>query len=86
MYHLEKLGLSVPGDVALAGLDDIIPVLPNGVGLTTIAQPYEEIGKTAVDLLLRRMKDPSAPVAAIELPVSLVVRESSRAPSPDPQS
>ena len=86
MYHLEKLGLSVPGDVALAGLDNIIPALPNGVGLTTIAQPYEEIGKTAVDLLLRRMKDPSAPVAAIELPAGLVVRESSRAASPDPQS
>ena len=81
MHHLQNLGLSVPGDVAVTGFDDIIPALPNGVGLTTIAQPYEEIGKMAVNLLLRRIKDPSAPVATIELPARLVVRESSAPPA-----
>lgn len=79
MYRLQNLGLTVPGDVALAGFDNIIQTLPNGVGLTTVAQPYEEIGKAAVELLLRRMKDPSAPVASIELPTRLVVRGSSAA-------
>ena len=81
MRRLQKLGLTVPGDVALAGFDDIIPTLPNGVGLTTIAQPFEEIGKMAVSLLLRRMKEPSAPIATIELPARLVVRESSAGPT-----
>ena len=81
MQHLQNLGLTVPGDAAVTGFDDIIPALPNGVGLTTIAQPYEEIGRTAVSLLLRRMKNPSAPVAAIELPARLVVRESSAPPA-----
>ena len=81
MHRLQNLGLAVPGDVALAGFDNIIPTLPGGVGLTTIAQPFEEIGKTAVDLLLRRMKNQSAPMAAIQLPASLVVRESSAGPA-----
>jgi len=81
MYRLQNLGLSVPGDVALAGFDNIIPALPNGVGLTTIAQPFEEIGRKAVELLLRRRTNPSAPVAAVELPAPLVVRESSAAPA-----
>ena len=80
MRRLQDLGLSVPDDVALVGFDNIIPTLPNGVGLTTIAQPYEEIGKAAVDLLLRRMKDPSAPLQSLELPASLIVRESSAPP------
>ncbi len=80
MERLQNLGLTVPEDVALIGFDDIIPALPNGVGLTTIAQPYEEIGKAAVDLLLRRMKDSSAPITTVELPTRLVVRQSSAAP------
>lgn len=81
MQRLHDLGLTVPDDIALTGFDNIIPALPNGVGLTTIAQPFEEIGKKAVELLLRRRADPSAPVTAIELPASLVVRESSPAPA-----
>ena len=79
-YRLQALGLTVPGDVAIGGFDNIMPTLPNGVGLTTISQPYEEIGEMAVNLLLRRMKDPSASVKTIELPAPLVVRESSPAP------
>ncbi|MEO7716709.1 MAG: GntR family transcriptional regulator [Capsulimonas sp.] len=75
--RLEYLGLSVPKDVALTGFDNIVPALPNGVGLTSMAQPYEQIGATAVDLLMRRIKDPGAEPKSVELPASLIVRESS---------
>lgn len=81
MYRLQNLGLAVAGDVALGGFDNVVQILPNGVGLTTMAQPYEEIGKTAVELLLRRMKDPSAPLVSVDLPASLVVRDSSAPPN-----
>jgi DNA-binding LacI/PurR family transcriptional regulator len=84
MRRLQTMGLDVPRDVALVGFDNIVPTLPNGVGLTTVAQPYEEIGKSAVDLLLRRMKDFTAPLKSIELPAELVVRESSIAPPSAP--
>jgi DNA-binding LacI/PurR family transcriptional regulator len=75
--RLERLGLSVPGDVALTGFDNIVPTLPDGTGLTTVAQPYEEIGMRAVELLLRRIRDRRAPSASVELPARLIVRESS---------
>ena len=75
--RLDFLGLSVPQDVALTGFDDIVPALPNGVGLTTAAQPYEEIGMAAVDLLLRRIKEPLSPPKSIELPLRFVTRTSS---------
>ncbi len=76
--RLEALGLSVPEDVALTGFDDIVPLLPNGTGLTTAAQPYEEIGRQAAELILRRLKDRKAPAMTITLPAPLLVRESSR--------
>ncbi|BDI32518.1 hypothetical protein CCAX7_45690 [Capsulimonas corticalis] len=74
--RLEHLGLSIPGDVALTGVDDIVPALPNGVGLTTLAQPYEEIGIQAVDLLMRRIRDRRATIVSVGLPADLIVRES----------
>jgi len=75
--HLVELGLSVPEDVAITGFDNIIPAHPNGLGMTTYAQPYEEIGQQAAELLLRRLKDPAAPFVSVELPGKLIVRESS---------
>ncbi|MCW3062750.1 MAG: regulatory protein LacI:Periplasmic binding protein/LacI transcriptional regulator [Capsulimonas sp.] len=76
--RLEKLGFSVPEDVSLIGFDNIVRSLPSGVGLTTIAQPFEEIGAAAAKLFFRRLKDHSAPQSHMEIPATLVVRESTR--------
>ena len=81
--RLERLGLSVPEDVAVTGFDDIVRVLPGGVGLTTVAQPYEEIGKKAVELILRRLAAPAAPLVTAKLPAPLIVRDSSGPPRPN---
>ena len=75
--RLEFLGLSVPADVAVTGFDNIVPALPNGTGLTTVAQPYEEIGAAAVTLLMRRIKDRRSPPTSVELSAQLIVRASS---------
>ena len=77
--RLERMGHSVPADVALAGFDDIIPALPNGVGLTSMAQPFEEIGRVAAELLVRQWQQPASAPESVELPVRMVVRESSEA-------
>lgn len=74
--RLERMGLSVPGDVALVGFDDIIPALPNGVGLTSMAQPFEDIGRAAAELLERRMREPLRVPEGVELPARMVVRGS----------
>lgn len=77
--RLEYLGLSIPENVALTGFDNIVPTLTNGLGLTTVAQPYEEIGITAVELLMRRIQDRHLPPKSVELPARLIVRASSTA-------
>ncbi|MCW3058271.1 MAG: regulatory protein LacI:Periplasmic binding protein/LacI transcriptional regulator [Capsulimonas sp.] len=76
--RLAELGLSVPGDVSLIGFDNIVRSLPSGVGLTTMAQPFEEIGKAACKMFLRRIEDSSAPPLHVELPVKLIERASSK--------
>ncbi len=75
--RLTALGLRIPEDVALAGFDNIVQVLPNGEGLTTVAQPFEEIGRTAARTLLWRMNHPGKPPAHHELPAALIARSSS---------
>ncbi len=74
--RLSHLGLTVPGDVSLVGCDDIVQFLPNGVGLTTIAQPFVEIGKEAGRLFLRRKKDLNALPLFVELPSHFIIRDS----------
>ena len=75
--HLTQLGLSIPSDIALTGFDNIVPAIPSGLGLTTIAQPYEDMGSKAIELLMRRIDNPSAAPVSVELPGQLIVRASS---------
>ena len=73
---LDKLGLSVPKDVMLAGFDDVrysVTMLPP---LTTVHQPCEDIALVAYRALRERMRDPSLPPRRILVPAPLVVRES----------
>lgn len=77
MRRLHQLHLRVPDDVALVGFDDIVRTLPNGIGLTSIAQPFEDVGRAAADLFLRRIENPASAPVHVALPNHLVVRESS---------
>ena len=71
-----ELGLSVPGDLALVGYDDIELASYTNPPLTTIKQPEVEMGLATLNFLLGRIKDKqTAPQRAL-LPVSLVVRGS----------
>jgi len=81
--HLLELGLQVPEDVSLIGFDNIVRTLPSGVAFTTVGQPFEDIGKAATKLFLRRMTDPSALPIHIELPTAMIGRDSVRAASSD---
>jgi GntR family transcriptional regulator of arabinose operon len=77
--RLAHAGLRVPEDISIIGCDNIITKLPSGVGLTTTAQPFEEIGIEAAKLFLRRTGDRKAEMTQVECPTRLIVRESCRA-------
>jgi LacI family transcriptional regulator len=52
LVELEKLGWRVPEDMAVVGFDDIVPPLQGRFSLTTVRQPFHEIGQCAAEMLL----------------------------------
>ncbi|GAK54488.1 transcriptional regulator, GntR family with LacI sensor [Candidatus Moduliflexus flocculans] len=78
LQHLETLGIHVPGDVRVAGLDDVKSALSGRIPLTTINQPCQEMGLIAVRAMLERLQSPHLPPRQILLDAELVVRESSK--------
>jgi len=72
----QDANLSVPGDVSLVGFDDGPEAIEAEPHITTVRQPFRSVGRTAVELLLRRIADPTAPVEAAGLPGELIVRAS----------
>ena len=77
MAEQRRLGLRVPEDVALVGFDDVVPPGLDDLGLTTMAQDFDDIGKTAGSLVLRRLADPQAAFVTEVFPARLIVRHSS---------
>jgi DNA-binding LacI/PurR family transcriptional regulator len=65
-------GLSVPGDVAVVGFDDVEPA--EILGLTTVRQPLAQIGGDAMELLLSELRDGSGDPVEIVHPLTLVQR------------
>ncbi|MDR7422435.1 MAG: LacI family DNA-binding transcriptional regulator [Armatimonadota bacterium] len=72
---LRTLGVRVPGDIAVAGFDDIPFAALSNPALTTVAQRSEEMGRLAVGMLRSALERAQMP-RSITLPVQLVVRES----------
>jgi LacI family transcriptional regulator len=81
-HAVEELGLRVPEDVALVGLDDLPAEMVTFPFLTVAAQPAEEMGRRAVALLIRRIREPGATPEEILLPTELTIRRSSGDPLP----
>jgi GntR family transcriptional regulator of arabinose operon len=73
-----SIGLRIPDDVSVMGFDnlDLSPHLDPP--LTTMAQPFLQIGQTAANLLLRRVGGDHERVEQITLPTELIIRSSCR--------
>ncbi|MFB9963452.1 LacI family DNA-binding transcriptional regulator [Sinosporangium siamense] len=73
-----RLGLSVPGDLAITGYDDIEAASLVTPALTTVHNPAREIGRTCARMLLDRLAGDYDDVAReVVLAHRLIVRESS---------
>ena len=75
MKFAREHGLRVPEDLSVTGFDD--SSVAELVGLTTVAHPGAELGRTAAKVVIQLMKDPETPVQKL-LPAPLVERSSVR--------
>ena len=68
----------VPEACAVVGFDDVSQARFMTPGLTTIAQPIDELGQRAIDMLLAQMAGDHQDRNVIELPVKLIERGSTK--------
>lgn len=81
-----ELGIDVPGELAVAGFDDVKEAAMTDPPLTTVASDREAMARTAVDMALDPEPDavmPYGPQRVRRFPSRLVVRASCGCPNPD---
>ena len=74
---LGRVGLRVPEDLALIGFGNVHSALLQALDLTTMAQPYNEVGRQATNLIFGRTQgNITGEARAVRLPMRLVRRGS----------
>lgn len=74
LQTLQSLGIAVPKQIRMVGIDDVKYAALLGVPLTTLHQPCREIGEVAIKAMLERIANPDLPARDILLDCDLVVR------------
>jgi LacI family transcriptional regulator len=81
MKAFAEAGLKIPGDVSVVGFDDIAAASYVQPPLTTIACPKRQMGKTAIELLLKMMHSEERVMPrAMKLAVEIIARGSTGSP------
>jgi len=80
MHALRDANIDVPGQMALVGFDDFDWADFFVPRLTLIAQPVQELGARAVNLLLERMASPKRKTHSVRLAPTLKIRNSCGCP------
>jgi LacI family transcriptional regulator len=78
LHALLSAGISVPGEVALVGMDDTELAQMSFPQLSSVSLGSADRGRRAAELLLERIADPALPPRREEAVPSLAVRASSR--------
>lgn len=73
---LHQAGKRIPEDVAVIGFDDSPVASATHPPLTSIRQPFDEIGREAVNILMGEMHAPKETPRQVVFTTELIVRES----------
>lgn len=80
IHVAHNMQLDVPGEVSVAGFDDIALAQQLWPALTTVRQPVEEMAQAAMQLLLNRLTVAEEAPAQQDIPAELVIRDSTSPP------
>ncbi|GAB3900981.1 substrate-binding domain-containing protein [Larkinella knui] len=78
LKYINSLGLKVPDDLAIVSFGQAEVFDLYYCPITYVLQPMEELGKTAVEILIHKLKQPDADKKQILMEAKLVARDSSR--------
>lgn len=84
LHRLARRGLRVPDDISIVGFDDVPAAAMSSPALTTVAQPLAESARAGVDMLVALARGEKPAQRAVVLAPTLVVRESTAPPAPQP--
>ncbi len=73
---MDRHGLKIPDDMSIVGFDNIQGYIHSPVPICSIDSDFEKEAVIAIDMLRKRIHEPSLPPQRVVLPVSLVCRES----------
>jgi LacI family transcriptional regulator len=76
MREPQRAGVRIPADVAVTGFDDVHVSRVIDPPLTTVSQPFRDLGNRAARRLLARIDEPGLPPAVEVLPTQVVIRAS----------
>ena len=80
MKAATEAGLTIPRDLSIFGYNNITYSAFLTPALCTMKQPLNEIGKMAVDMLIKTIDDPSRPKEKIMMDTEFIERDSCSAP------
>jgi LacI family xylobiose transport system transcriptional regulator len=75
-----RAGLRIPDDLSVVGFDDLPTASWCAPSLTTVRQPFTEMGEAAAHLLLAVAKGRPPAQTRLELATTLVIRDSTASP------
>ncbi len=76
LQRIYEQGLSIPGEIALVGFDDIPWAVSMQTPLTVVAQRPYEMGQKAGELILARIQGSESPPQHVVLQAELIIRAS----------
>lgn len=80
-----EFGLAVPDDVSVIGFDDVPMAAWPSHSLTTLKQPVDQMIMKATELLMGQINQTDTTPEHITLPVTPMLRNSTRRPARDPE-
>jgi LacI family transcriptional regulator len=81
MEALQNFGIRPGKDFGVVGFNNVPDAAQSLPGLTTVDTSARELGRTAAELLLKRIEQPNSPIRTVILQPRLIVRQSCGAES-----
>jgi LacI family transcriptional regulator len=76
LQAIHERHLTIPDEIAIVGFDEMPWAMSLRPPLTTVAQPAFDVGRTAAELLIARVREPALPRRQVVLETKLIVRSS----------